>query len=293
MISDLLNNKRGWWLIIDWIYQAIGSFFGYILFWLTSIFQNYGLAVITFAIITKVITIPFIVIQIKNNKKTKLLQSKQQEIRDKYKDAENKDELNKELTQMYIDNKYNPVSGCIMQILMFFVLVGVFFAIASPVTSTLHISQDKVTAACKVVGDDCQYKEIGLLEEISKGKDYSEYFTNEELTEIKKFSSSFDFFGFNLFSIPIKSGFPVMFLPILSFLIPFLNMNISSLTSNLKKRKTDPNTSLFDVKTIILSIVGPALTFSIALFVPCAIIVYWITSSILGVIQTIITKKIC
>ena len=277
---------------INFIYQAIGGFFGHILYWLISIFQNYGLAIIVFAIIAKVITIPFTIVQIKNNKKTKLLQEKQKEIQEKYKESPNKDELNKELTQMYVDNKYNPIAGCLMQILMFFVLIGIFFAIASPVSSTLHISQEKVTAACEIVGEDYRYKELGILEEVLMGKDYSKYFSNEELSEIKSFGSSFNFFGFDLFSVPIKSGFPVMFLSILCFLIPFLNMNISSILSNLKKKKEKPETPIFEIKTIILSIVGPLSTFAISLFVPCAIVLYWVTSSLLGVIQTIVTKKL-
>lgn len=277
---------------IDFIYQAIGGFFGYILDWLLSVFHNYGLSIIVFALITKIIVIPFIVSEVRSSRKSKMLQAKQEEIRAKYKDSPDKDKLNEELTKMYIENKYNPVAGCLMQILMFFVLVGIFFAVSEPITSTLHIPKEKVIIASEAIDSERQYKELAILEDVANGRDYSSYFSEEEFKKIKDFSSTFDFFGLNLFSVPVKSGFPTMFLSIACFLIPFLNMNISSILTNLKKKKQEPDTKLLNFKTLIMSIIAPALTFSFSLVVPCAIVIYWVSSSLLAVIQNIIIKKI-
>ena len=78
---------------------AISSLFGYILNALYNLFNNYGIAIIIFSILLRIILIPITIKQQKTMKKTTKMQQEMNSIREKYKNDPEK--LNQETIELY------------------------------------------------------------------------------------------------------------------------------------------------------------------------------------------------
>lgn len=99
----------------------------FLLKFLYKIFNNYGLAIIVFALIVKLIFFPFSKMQNEQLRKMQLLQPKLEELKRKYKN--DPQSLNRETMQLYQLYKINPFMGClplIIQLPVFWALYSVF-----------------------------------------------------------------------------------------------------------------------------------------------------------------------
>ena len=90
---------------------AIANLFGYLLNFLYNVFNNYGIAIIVFTILLRIILIPITVSQQKSMKKNAKVQEKMKEIQKKYKN--NPEKLNQETIELYKREKVSPFSGCL------------------------------------------------------------------------------------------------------------------------------------------------------------------------------------
>ena len=86
----------------------ISEIFGYLLNWLYDFFNNYGVAIIVFSVILRVILIPITIKQQKSMKKSAQLQKQMNEIQKKYKN--NPEKLNQETIELYRKEKMSPFS---------------------------------------------------------------------------------------------------------------------------------------------------------------------------------------
>ena len=86
--------------------QAIGSFFGRVMYFCYQIVHNYGLAIILFTLITKVILLPISVMVQKNSIKMVKMYPQINRIKAKY--YGNKDMISEEQYQLYKKEQYHP-----------------------------------------------------------------------------------------------------------------------------------------------------------------------------------------
>ena len=103
---------------------AIASLFGYILEFLYDICQNYGVAIILFAVIVKLIMIPLTLKQQKSMKKTQEMQPKLLALQEKYKD--NQEAMVVEYQKLLSENKFNPFGGCLLTFIQLPILLCIF-----------------------------------------------------------------------------------------------------------------------------------------------------------------------
>ena len=78
---------------------AISNLFGYILNFIYQFIQNYGVSIILFSILLKLILLPLSIKQQKTMKKTAKIQVKVKEIQEKYKNDQIK--MNQEMMDLY------------------------------------------------------------------------------------------------------------------------------------------------------------------------------------------------
>ncbi|MDY6843068.1 MAG: membrane protein insertase YidC [Thermodesulfobacteriota bacterium] len=86
--------------------------------------HNYGLAIIFLTVVIKIAFIPLTHTSYKSMKEMQKLQPKMTEIREKYKD--DKEKLNKEIMELYKNNKINPLSGCLPILLQLPVFIALY-----------------------------------------------------------------------------------------------------------------------------------------------------------------------
>ena len=108
------------------------NLFGYLLNFLYNIIQNYGMAIILFSIIVKVILLPITIKQQKTMKKSAKVQEELKVLQVKYKN--NQEALQREMMDLYKREKMNPFSGCLSAIIQIILLFSVFYLVRAPLT---------------------------------------------------------------------------------------------------------------------------------------------------------------
>ena len=94
--------------------------------------QNYGLAIIIFSILLKLILLPLSIKQQKTMKKSAKIQVKMRDIQEKYKNDPTK--MNQEMMDLYKKENMSPFSGCLSAILQIVLLFAMFGLVRNPLT---------------------------------------------------------------------------------------------------------------------------------------------------------------
>ena len=107
------------------MFQFFANIFGYLLNFINNFVGNYGLAIIMFTILIKIIMLPLSIKQQRTMKKSSELQEKMKVLQFKYKNDPEK--LNREMMDLYKKENMSPFSGCLSTIIQFILLISIFF----------------------------------------------------------------------------------------------------------------------------------------------------------------------
>ena len=106
------------------MFSAISNLFGYLLNFLYELVNNnFGVAIILFSILLRIILLPITIKQQKSMQKTNKIQGKIKELQVKYKN--NPEMLNKETMELYKREKISPFSGCLSAIVQIIIILSV------------------------------------------------------------------------------------------------------------------------------------------------------------------------
>lgn len=132
------------WEIIAWP-------FGKILWLCYLLVKNYGLALLLFAVIIKLIMLPSSIKQQMSTARMARLSPKLEQIKKKY--ANNKDKINEATMELYNQENVNPMGSCLPLVLTFVILFAVIEVVYAPLSYIGGISKDKLTDAQNTVYD--------------------------------------------------------------------------------------------------------------------------------------------
>ncbi len=271
----------------------IGSLFGYVLWGVYQLVHNYAFAIFIFTIISKLILFPSSIKQQKTMAGNARLQAKQRELREKY--GNNREKLQEETQKLYDKEGVKPSAGCLTTIIPMFLMLGVFYAVAYPLTNTLHLNQTMIDNAKNVL---TSIPGINVSPSAMYGGqiDIMKYFNAEGIREllipcfeganlsvntIGDFCASFNFMGLNLMENPSTMGFSwYLVIPALCF--------VTSVASQMVIQKLNGTGAEQQGCMKLMFILLPLFSAYIAYTVPAAVGFYWICSTILGFVQSII-----
>lgn len=276
------------------IFNFFGSILGYVLWAAWFLVKNFGLAIIIFTIITKIVMFPFSLKQQKQMAKNARMQKKQQELREKY--ANNKQKLNEEMQKLYQREGMSMGGGCLTSIIPMFIMLGIFYAVAYPLTNMMHLNPESISQATNYLNTipgfvstaSSTYSEISLVEVFPKIADTSfitGLFSPSEIQSILDFSNSFNFFGFNMLTTPSSLGIFSWYIiiPVLCF--------VTSIASQVITMRINGSTQQMQGCMKIMIYVLPLFSAWIAFSVPAAVGFYWIMSYVITLVQSIILGK--
>ena len=279
---------------MDTIFNFIGGIFGYVLWSAFYLTKNYGIAIILFTIAVKVLLFPFSVKQQKAMASNARFQAKQKEIMAKYKNDRVK--ANEEIQKLMAKENVSPTAGCMPMLAPMLVMFGVYYSVLNPLTNTLHIAADKVSAALNSLSTipaigttiNGRYGEINIVKYFSHLQDYlvvdgKPIFNSNDAQSINDFSSGFNFCGLDLLSTPSQSSWQSMMwlIPVLCFLTSVISMIIMQIINGQKLQGC----------MILMVVIMPLFTAWIAYSVPGAVGFYWVASNVLGFVQSLIMSK--
>ena len=292
------------------MFDFIYSFIGKILSFFNSITGSYIFALLLFAIVAKMIFIPFDIKQQKNSIKQASIRPKEMALRNKYKgrtDRATQMKLQQEIQDLYQREGYSPFGGCLPMLLQFPIIIILYGVIRQPITYIAGMGQDAVKAMAETLN--------GLFPEISTKFTDSDQISMiaqiKDLTadQIASFSSSisatvegfdfgafveslpnFELFGINFGYAPSTFGFfhVLIAIPVLNFAVQFISTKI------MKKFQPQPigqdPSSQGSMK--ILEFTFPLMTFYFAYVMSAAIGIYWIFQNIISLFERFIIAKL-
>jgi YidC/Oxa1 family membrane protein insertase len=96
-----------------------------------SVTGNYGVDIILLTILVKVLFIPLTNRSMKSMRDMQRLQPQMTKLREKYKD--DREQLNKEMIELYRRHRVNPLGGCLPMLLQFPVFIGLYQALSQAI----------------------------------------------------------------------------------------------------------------------------------------------------------------
>lgn len=281
--------------MFKWIMTVFGLPLGYIMWAMYQIVRNYGLAIILFTIVTKLLLIPLSIKQQKSTVKMQLIQPKMQEIQNKYKN--NPTKMNEELQALYDRENYSMTAGCLPMLIQFPIIFGLLDVVYRPLTHLLHISKAVMTQATEIAGGiigtaatSGYAPEIAIFNSIKADPSAYAALGSEVVDKILAFDMHF--LGLDLSTFPnqvISFGLskealasmlnPIILIPILSGLTALFMSLVT-----MKNATAGPNNSSMGAMMLMMPLMSLWFTF----MVPASAGLYWTISNVVAVCQTMI-----
>ena len=261
--------------------------------------QNYGIAIILFAIIAKVLLLPLAVNGEKSRRKMAKFQPKMTALQGKYKGNTKDPKYTEELQKLYQEEGYNPLSGCLPQLIQLPFILGLWNAIRMPLTYISGLGAktlfDAVVAlqTAGVVGIATGLTEVKAIQswtstnEILVAQSFTEHLDVVKNILPENFTNiHMDFFGLNLGSTPVFGADVTVLIPIISgitsFLFGYIGTKINKAPVGDNAMKTNMNFILYFM---------PLISIWMGFSFPIGVGIYWIVSNVLGLLQTILLPK--
>lgn len=290
------------------MFEFFANIFGYLLQFLYTLVNNYGLAIILFTLIIKLLLLPLSIKQQKTMKKSSELQEKVKVMQFKYKNDPEK--LNKEMMNLYKTENVSPFSGCLTSIIQMLLLLSIFYLVRSPLTFMEKIPQENINTYIQQLKDEGKvisnvYPEIDLIRETELLKE-----KNPEDQFVEKTNVKMNFLGLDLSKIPQQNmtDYTVYIIPVLYILSSFISIRIT--TAKQQKDKEDKKLKNIDGNTgkeikeennemdavmqtnKMMSWFVPIMSISIAFIAPLGLALYWLISNILMIAERLIIDKV-
>ena len=194
-----------------------------------NLFCNYGIAIILFTLLSKIVLLPLSIAVQKNSIKMVKMQPAINKIKIDY--FGDKDKIADEQAKLYKKEKYNAFSSLIPLIIQIILLLGLVKVINNPLTHITNTPSNKIDKMVNIVLDnnknlneESSSLELEVVKDIKNNKNIKKYEKVVGSKEIKKIKNiNLKFFGFDLswvateekgiaFLIPLIAGLSALIL---------------------------------------------------------------------------------
>src|SRR5574344_37546 len=290
---------------------AIANVFGYVLNFIYNLVQNYGLAIILFSLLLKLIMLPFSIKQQKSMKKTAKIQEETKKLEVKYNG--DREKISQATMELYKREHFSPFSGCLSTIITFIVFISVFYLLSKPLTYMKKVDSNLIQQYENEIsesGEKSSYPEIKVIEEKSS-QDENVYI-------------NMNFLGLDLSKVPMQNwtDFTAYIIPALYVITTFANMKITEILNKSKKQREKEKADKLAKKEQALEIkdsenkenvkeealedqmqsmqqmtksmtyMMPIMSIGIAIIAPLGLSLYWLVSNLLQLLERVVMEFI-
>jgi len=302
---------------MDFLYNPFGQFLYFI--YKTVGLHNYGLAIIIFTVIIKLVLLPLTIKSLKSTNKMSALAPEVEQIKQKYKNDQEKQ--NQEIQKLYKENNVSCAGGCLPMLIQFPILIGLYTVLRNPLSYMLGKTWVQIANMANVF-----LKELGLEKAIDittiangtlssvkvvnqlkimdilnnnpdKLASVSEYISSGELINLK-------FFGINLgltpafqpsiiFGPEMSTYLPLLILPIIAVALTIYSTILTKKKTQQNKpvkkdpNKKDPTSGMNNMMLYML----PLMTVYFAFIMPASMSLYWIITYAFQIGQQLLINK--
>lgn len=295
------------------MFEFFANLFGYLLQFLYQLINNYGVAIILFTVIIKLLLLPLSIKQQRTLKKSTELQEKMKVIQFKYKSDPEK--MNQEMMNLYKTENMSPFSGCLTAIVQLLLLLSVFYLVRSPLTFMEKIPQDNINHYVQQLQENGKsvsqvYPEIDIIREHEWLKE-----NNPDDPNVDRLNIQMNFLGLDLSKIPQQNmtDYTVYIIPVLYILSSFISIRMTTAMQAKKNKQQkeekevkidgttgkelvpqEENNEMDAVMQTnkMMSWMMPIMSISIAFIAPLGLALYWLISNILMIAERLILDKV-
>ena len=252
---------------------------------------SYGVALILFTLVVKLVLLPFQLKSKKSMLRMNRMQGKLNDIKTRY--ANNQQKKQEAMAELYAKEGINPMSGCLWSMIPFPILIALYYIIRVPLRYFMSLSESVIAEITTLAGTlgftaaegSQAYEQIYLAKFIHEHwADFAGKF--DGLIDL-----NYNFLHIDLAAQPSSlfsqfpgGGWPVwgaLLLPIISAGIQFAMSFITMRTNG-----SAPNGS---TKTMMYMM--PLMTLWMGYILPSALCIYWIANSAFSLIQEVTLNK--
>lgn len=290
MFEYLITRPLGW--IIEQIYNLVA---------------NYGLSIIIFTIIVKLILLPLNIKSQKSMRKQQKIQPVLAQLQEKYKNDQEK--LQREMMKLYKENNISMTGGCLPTLIQMPILIGLYQVIQKPLSYLCGVDWMSQAVIDKVyMLRDAMAPYIGKLAQ----------YTEEQLANMSQIQLStwaqkingptdpwvlnFNFLGLDLSNTPSvvtdyimrldfsnPGIYAMLLIPILAVVTSMLSMKITQIQSGQNPNQQQGQAAQMSKSMMYMMPITTAIfTFTL----PSGIGLYWIISSVMQIIQQLVLNYI-
>ena len=231
----------------------LSNIFGYLLNFFYNLIGNYGIAIILFSLVVKLLMIPLSIKQQKSQQKSLKLQDEMKQIQFKYKN--NPEKLNQETMALYKRENMSPFSGCLLAIIQMILLFSVFYMVREPLTYMKKLDSEQINSYVNILKEENMvqnqaYAQIAVISEANNIKQAQET-EGIELSEsqvklqeamgenLDNVCTNMNLLDIDLSKVPTQSNgdFKVYIIPVLYVISSFVSMKLTTAMQS-KKNKT-------------------------------------------------------
>ena len=281
--------------------------FGYLLDWLYTFTNNYGLALILFSLIIKLVLLPMSVKSKKSMLKMSRLSPQVKALEAKYGDDKQKYQL--AVQQMYKEEGVSMGGGCLWSFIPLIILLPLYYVIREPITYMMHNSRSVseaivafIQASGENLGKNSYYAQLAAAGHIG---DYMDELKALAVTANANLQAmNFQFLGIDLAGIPTFRFWEcegwgeigLFLIPVVSAGLQAASMWLSQKMNNQVATNADGEQDADAAKAAnqtnaTMMLMMPIMSLWIGFSMPAAISVYWIAQAVFGAVQDCILTK--
>lgn len=266
--------------------------FSWLLLTLYQFTGNYGLALILFALIAKVVLLYV-------SLRGKIGTMRQQRLAPKMKEIErqtkgDKQKYQEAVSKMYQQEGVSPTGGCLWMAIPFPIIIALFSVIREPLKNLMKLTSDQIMTvynhfypaeAIESIGQAGYYVQVDLAQKIHENFDQVKALLPEAQGLI---DMNFNFLGLNLAEIPqwpwpLSNASWVLIVPLLSGATAYL--------SSWATQKFSGSNQQMQGSMRIMFMLMPLMSVYFSFITPAALGVYWTTQNLLGIVQEYFLTK--
>ena len=273
--------------------------FAMLLMFFYNFFSSYGIALILFALVVKLILFPLSLKGKKSMIKMNLLSGKMQQLQKQY--GKDRERYQMEVQKLYEREKVNPMGGCLWSFLPLFILIPLYYIIREPLTYLMDVPKDAIAKIAEITGiaNTGAYPQIAMAEALNKDGMLAQIQAALGDAGNGLFNLDFHFLGINLADIPnwkfweggLSWGSVGLFLlPLVSVVMSLLSMQISLKTNQMSRNQAQDEATAKTNRTMMIMM--PLMSLWIGFTVPAGLSIYWIAQYFFSIFQEIICGKL-
>ena len=281
--------------------------FTWLLTALYQFFNSYGIALILFALVVKVLLFPLSLKGKKGMIQMNMLNGKIQKLQKQY--AKDQQRYQMEVQKLYDKEGANPMSGCLWSFLPLMILLPLYAIIRQPLKYMMGLTGEQITAVAQALNWGSVAVSNGWIKEAAEFANvgYNQLYlasliTPDKLAAVQAavgatakelFSINFSFFGVNLalqphlkFWVDGMMGFGLFMVPVVSALTSILFSWVTTKTNNMNNGQQQKNST-----NTMMMLMTPLMSLWIGFAMPAALSIYWIANNLLGLVQEVISGR--